>query len=383
MYRRFVITGLLIALLLGGLAYFQFVFKPQMIRGFIAKSVPPPATVLVEAAKSEKWIDRLAAIGTLVSIQGVEITSQVPGVVMEVTFDSGQTVEEGKVLIQLDVAVEEADLRSNRALLRDAEISFDRQMDLIRKNVTSEANVDAARAKRDTAQAAVAKTAAVIAQKQLKAPFGGRLGIRRVEKGQYVSPGGSLVTLQALDPIRVDFPVPEQNLQRLRIGQALEVTVDAFPGQLFKGVIEALDARVQQDTRTLVVRGRLANPALKLLPGMFANVAVLADQPADVITVPRTAVTYSLYGDSVYVVPPPSPPEPDAVAQQPGPPQSLVVERRFVRVGGTQDARAAITEGLKPGERVVTSGQIKLNTGSRVIVSNASPLSPPAERPKQ
>jgi membrane fusion protein (multidrug efflux system) len=381
MSRRFVIAFVIVAVLLGGLGYFQLVFKPQMIRGFMSKMAPPPATVAVDTARAEQWIDRISAIGTLVSIQAVDITSQVSGIVTEVSFESGQTVEVGRLLVQLDVSVEQADLRSNQALLRDAEITFDRQTDLLRKNVTSEANLDSARAKRDTAQAAVSKTAAVIAQKSIMAPFAGRLGIRKVEKGQYVSPGMSLVTLQALDPIRVDFPVPEQALRQLRIGQTIELSVDAHPGATFRGEIEALDARVQQDTRTLIVRGRLSNPEQKLLPGMFANVAVLADKPNDVVTVARTAVTYSLYGDSVYVVPDSTPPEGGGQAGDQAAP--LPVDRRFVRVGATQSDRVAIVEGLKVGERVVTSGQIKLNAGSKVIVSAGEPLPPPAQLPKQ
>lgn len=384
MWKRLTITAVVIAVLLGGLGYFQIVFKPQMIRGFISKATPPPATVSAEAARTEQWVDRVSAIGTLVSIQGVDIASQVAGVVTEVSFESGQTVEAGRLLVQLDVSVEEADLRSNRALLKEAEVGFERQNDLLKKSVASEANVDTARAKRDTAMAAVTKTAAVIEQKSLKAPFGGRLGIRRVEKGQYVSPGLALVTLQALDPIRVDFPVPEQSLRRLRIGQTIEVEVDAFPGMKFRGTIEALDARVQQETRTLTVRGRLANAGLRLLPGMFANVAVLADAPVEVVTVPRTAITYSLYGDSIYVIPP-TPPQPDAAqaAQPADKPAPLPVERRFVKVGTTQGDRVAVAEGLKPGERVVTSGQIKLNAGSRVVVSSADPLTASPERPKE
>lgn len=381
MSKRLLIVGILLAVFLGGLAYFQIVFKPQMIRGFITKQTPPPVTVTAEIARAEQWIDRLAAIGTLVSIQGVDIASQVPGVITDVSFESGQTVEAGRLLIQLDVAVEEADLKSNRALLREAEIAFERQTDLLRKNVTSEANLDSARAKRDTAQAAVTKTAAVIAQKSLRAPFAGRLGIRRAEKGQYVSPGVALVTLQALDPIRVDFPVPEQALPRLRIGQTIELDVDSHPGVTFKGHVEALDARVQQDTRTLTVRGRLPNPELKLLPGMFANVAVLADKPVDVVTVPRTAVTYSLYGDSVYVIVPALPPQ--AGANQPDKPEPFAIERRFVKTGSVQGNRVAIAEGMKPGERIVTSGQIKLNPGSRVLISADNPLAPPAATPRQ
>src|SRR5262245_42869469 len=299
---RFVVTGILAALFVSALAWFNFTFKPNLIKTIISSQVPPPATVTSEAAKTEKWVEQLASIGTLISSHGVDVTSQVAGIVTEVPAPSGSDVEQGTVLVQLDVAVEEADLASAKAVLAEAEVAFKRQNDLIEKRVTSEASLDTARSKRDTAQAAVNKIEAVIAQKTIKAPVTGRLGIRKVERGQYVSAGMTLVTLQALDPIRADFPMPEQAIGKLRVGQQIEIAVDAFPGRVFKGTIESLDARVAQDTRTLLVRGSLPNPQRKLLPGMFANVTVMVGDPRPVVTVPRTAGTYSLYGDSLYVV---------------------------------------------------------------------------------
>ena len=273
--------------------------------------------------------------------------------------------------------------------VREAEVAYNRQVDLIRRNVTSEASLDTARAKRDTSAAAVKKIEAVIAQKTLQAPFAGRLGIRKVEKGQYVSPGLALVSLQALDPIRADFPMPEQMIGKLRIGQTIEATVDAYPGQVFRGEIQSLDARVAAETRTLLVRAILKNPERKLLPGMFVNVAVLAGAPVEVVTVPRTAVTYSLYGDSVYIVKP-APDQSGAVqaaasATAPagaaqGPP--VIAERRFVRTGQSREGRVTILEGASAGESVVTSGQLKLNPGTRIRVDNTQPLQRPGERPK-
>ena len=299
---RFIITGAVAAILLGGLAWFNFAFKPNMIKTIMSSQVPPPATVTSEAAKTEKWVEQLTSIGTLISSHGVDITSQVAGIVTEVNVQSGQDAKQGDKLVQLDIAVELADLASSKATLQEAEVGFQRQADLIAKKVTSEASVDTARAKRDTAMAATKKIEAVIAQKTILAPLAGRLGIRKVERGQYVSPGMVLVTMQALDPMRVDFPMPEQAIGKLRVGQEIEISVDAYPNMVFKGKIESLDARVAQDTRTLLVRGSLPNPDRKLLPGMFANVVVLVGSPRDVVTVTRTAVTYSLYGDSIYVV---------------------------------------------------------------------------------
>ena len=379
MIKRFLIALVIMGLLVGGLAYFKLVFMPQMIKEIISSQVPPPAVITAEAAKSEEWTERLPAIGTLIASQGVEIAAQVSGIVTGLGFESGQDAAAGTKLVQLDIAVEEADLASADAILREAEVAFKRQTDLLVKAVASEANVDTARAKRDTATAAVNRIKALIAQKSILAPFAGRLGIRHVELGQYISPGLAMVTLQALDPIWVDFPMPEQNVGKLHVGETIELTVDAFGKQVFKGTVTSLDARVSQETRTLLVRGTLPNPDHTLLPGMFANVQVLAGGPAKVITVPRTAITYSLYGDSVYVLKPqegqPAPAKPEDTV--------YVVERRFIKSGQVRDDRVAVTSGLKEGEQVVTTGQVKLTNGSLVKVDNSQALVPPATRPYQ
>lgn len=379
MVKRFLIALILVGLFVGGLAYFQLVFKPAMIKEFLSSQTPPAATITAEAVQSEAWIERLPAIGTLIASQGVEIAAQVSGIVTGIGFESGQDVEAGAKLVQLDISVEEADLASAAAILKEAEVSFNRQADLLKKSVASEANVDTARAKRDSAEAALNRIKALIAQKSILAPFSGRLGIRHVELGQYISPGLAMVSLQALDPIWVDFPMPEQNVGKLRVGAAIELTVDAFPGRTFNGSVASLDARVSQETRTLLVRGTLANPERILLPGMFANVAVLAGAPQQALTVPRTAITYSLYGDSVYVL--------KALADQPPPatPEDTLftVERRFVKTGQMRQDRVAISSGLTQGEQVVTTGQVKLFNGSHVKVDNSQALVPPAVRPLQ
>jgi membrane fusion protein (multidrug efflux system) len=382
MIKRFLIALIILGVFIGGLAYFQLVFKPQMIKDFLSQQAPPPATVTAQAAQTGKWVERLPAIGTLIASQGVDVASQVEGIVTALGFESGQEVPKGAKLVQLDVSIELADLASAEATLREADIAFKRQTDLLQKNVTSEANVDTALAKRDTAAAAMNRIKAVIAQKSILAPFAGRLGIRKVELGQYISPGLPMVTLQALDPIWVDFPMPEQNIGKLKTGQVVELTIDAFPGKIFTGSVTSLDARVSQETRTLLVRGTVPNRNRELLPGMFANVTVLSGAPAEVVTVPRTAVTYSLYGDSVYVVKPEEP-APAAAAQAKPASPVFVVERRFIRTGQERQDRVAVTTGLKAGEQVVTTGQIKLNNGARVMIDNSQELKAPAERPLQ
>ncbi|HJZ30956.1 MAG TPA: efflux RND transporter periplasmic adaptor subunit [Hyphomicrobiaceae bacterium] len=384
MTRRLIITGIVVASLLGALSTWQFSVKPMLVKSFLSQMVPPPAVVTAEAAKSERWVEQLTSIGTLIASQGVDITSQVPGVVTEILVESSMDVELGSKLVELDTAVELADLASAKATLEEAEVAHARQVDLMQKKVTSEANLDTARAKRDTAAASVKRIEAVIAQKAIVAPFSGRVGIRKVEKGQYVAPGTVLFSLQALDPIRVDFPMPEQTIGKLRVGQTIQLTVDAYPGQVFQGEIRFLDARVAQETRTLLVRGLLPNQERKLLPGMFANVTVLAGEPKDVVTVPRTAVTFSLYGDSVYVAKPAPAKDGEAQAAAAGNAAvPLIADRRFVKTGEMREDRVAIASGVAAGEEVVTTGQLKLNPGASIHIDNSQSLVRPEPRPKQ
>jgi membrane fusion protein (multidrug efflux system) len=392
MIKRLVIVAALLAVLLGGLAYFQLVLKPEMIKGFIAKAPKPPVTVTTALAEEQSWVTRSTSIGTLTAFQGIDVSSQVAGIVATINMDSGQVVQQGADILELDTSVEKADLTSAEATLRQAELAFKRASDLAEKSFGSVATLDQARAARDTAAASVKRVEALIAQKAIRAPFAGKLGIRKVDKGQYASPGQALVSLQQLDPIRADFPMPEQTLARLKPGEDVEVTVDARPGKTYRGKISVLDARVAQETRTLLVRAELPNPDKELLPGMFANVTVLLGEPQRVVTVPRTAVTYSLYGDSVYVVgkaaseAAASTPVAGAAAAatefRPEPP-ARDVERRFVKTGETRDDKVAILSGLVAGDEVVTTGQIKLMPGSKVHVENAEQLKPPAVRPRE
>jgi membrane fusion protein (multidrug efflux system) len=402
MIKRFIIAASIVGLFLGGLAYFNLVFKPKMIGEFMAKMVPPPATVTSEVARIENWTERMHAIGTLVAMEGVDVAPQVAGLVTDYFFDSGDDVEKGAKLVKLDTSVEEAELADNKATLTQANLDYERQKNLVEKGAVSQATLDQTVAKRDSALADVQRVEAIIAQKNITAPFAGRLGLRYVEKGQYVPAGQRLVLLQALDPIWVDFPVPETTVGKFVIGSTVELAADAFPDRSFKGEVEAFDARLNQDARTLMVRAKVPNPDRTLMPGMFANVAVLAGGEKEFVTVPRTAVTYGLYGDSVWVVKSGAPepaatpaptasnePVASAVAADAAPTGAipaapkLTVERRFVRAGPTQGHRVAIVEGIKDGEEVVTSGQLKLQPGATVKIDNSGALKAPAELPKQ
>ena len=385
MVKRFLIAAILVALFLGGVGYFNLVFKPAMIKEFVGKMTPPPATVTATIAGTESWTDHVQSIGTLIAIQGVDVAPEVGGIVKDYFFESGDDVQKGAKLVQLDTAVEEADLAKNRAVLLEANADLKRQASLVKRAIVSQAVVDTTTSKRDTAAASLQRMEALIAQKNITAPFAGRLGLRRVEKGQYVKPGDPLIWLQSLDPIWIDFPVPEGDVGKLKKGATVELGVNAYPGEVFKGEIEAFDARVAQETRTLMVRARLPNADHKLLPGMFANVAVATGAPKQLVTVPRTAVTYGLYGDSVWVVKEGAP-EPQKTASTGDvavPVPKLTVERRFVRVGASRDQAVAIVEGVAAGEQVVTSGQLKLQPDAPVKIDNSKPLTPKAQRPKQ
>jgi membrane fusion protein (multidrug efflux system) len=379
----FVIVFILLAGLAGGLAYFQFSVKPQMIKGFIAGAPRPVPAIAAADTKTETWQARISAIGTFRAVQGIDVSPQVGGVVRSINFDSGQDVQKGQLLVQIDDSVEQADLKSNLATLRNAELALDRQRQLVTGGSTATANVDTALALRDSAAAAADRTRALIAQKALAAPFAGRLGLRKIDAGQYVQPGTSIVTLQQLDPIDVDFPVPEQEIARVTVGQPIEIVVDAFGNKTFSGKVTSIDARVSIESRTIIVRAQVGNPKRDLRPGMFANVSVLVGEGREVVTAPRTAVSYSLYGDTVYVVKP-APQEPGSAQAASAPSdQALIVERRVVKTGDTRGDRVAIVEGLKAGERIVTEGQLKLQPNARVRIDDNAGLKSPQELPRQ
>ncbi|ODA68341.1 putative efflux pump periplasmic linker TtgA precursor [Methyloligella halotolerans] len=415
MTKRFIIVGLIIAVFLGGLAWFQLVFKPQMIEQFVSKMQGAAPTVTTEEARTERWTPEIHAIGTVTAIRGVNLAPEISGIVEDYFFESGDDVEEGKLLVQLDDSVQRAELAANKATLKDAEINYDRQSKLVDRGAVSQAALDTATANRDSARAAVDQVSAIIEQKSVEAPFSGRIGLRTVEKGQYVPTGEGIVWLQALDPIWIDFPVPESAAGRIELGDPVRVNVDSHPERTFEGKITARDVRVSSDTRTLTLRATLKNLDKVLLPGMFGDVTVDSGEPKQYVTVPKTAVTYSLYGDAVWVAVPndgkdrepndkPSPESggaqaaeadqgeaPDGQASdgdeagtkpeaEQGP--KLKAERRFVRVGPNRGDRVAILEGVKAGEEVITSGQLKLQPDSSVEVDNSERLKAPAELPR-
>ena len=377
----FLIVLLLFVGLAGGLGYFQFFVKPDMIKGFIAQAPQPVNAVAAARAESANWTPRLPAIGTFRALQGVEVAPQVGGIVREIRFKLSEDVGKGAPLVQIDDSTEQADLKSNDAALRNAEVSLQRQRQLITGGNTPQANLDAAWATRDQAAAAAEHTRAIIAQKAIAGavcrPARHSPHRRRAvclaghDAGDAAAARSDLCRLLAAGAA----------IAELKLGQTLEITVDAYPGTIFKGTVKFVEARVNADTRNVMVRGEIANPQKKLLPGMFANVNILAGTPKEVVTLPRTSISYSLYGDSVYVLTPA--PQQAGEAQAAGSDQLYTIERRFVRPGDTREDKVAITEGVKPGELVVSEGQIKLQPNARVRVDPNAGLKPLSPRPRE
>lgn len=385
MKKRFLIIGLVFGVLIGGLSFFHFVFLPNMIKQAISGAPQPAETISAEAARSDRWPPYVRAIGTVTAVNGIDVAAKVPGIVRKFHFESGSEVEAGARLVELDDAAEEADLRNLEASLKSAELELKRRRDLAGKGFTPKRDLEAAQARRDEFAAQIDRVRSTIADKTILAPWAGRLGIRKVDAGAYVEAGKPLVWLQTVDPLYVDFTVPEQEYAKVKEGQPIEATFSAYPGEVFKGAVEAIDARVEAASRAFSVRATLPNPERKIAAGMFANVQVLVGQSEPVLTVPVTAITYSLYGDSVYVVvprkgqnAPAAPPSQGADAGKPIEP-ALEVERRFIKVGELRDGRVAVADGLKDGEQVVSVGQLKLRPGSPVRVDNSVKLTQTGE----
>jgi len=308
----------------------------------------------------------------LKAVNGVDISSEVPGIVSNIGFKSGQVVASGLELVALDDRVDQAVLNDAKANLSLTELTFKRNQELVERGATTRSALDNARAKLQQARASVEKAKALIAQKHISAPFAGVIGIRQVDVGQYISPGQKIVSLQSLDPLRVQFRVPEQSVEKIQLKQEVKLRLDAKPNKPYHAVVTALDANADPNTHMVLVEATVANARHDLYPGMFANVNVLLTSLSNVVTVPATAVAYSLSGDSVFVI------ESQAASKKDAKPK-LLAKRRFVRVGEQREGRVVILEGVKAGEQVVTSGQLKLHNNAPVVINNDVSLSTKAK----
>jgi multidrug efflux system membrane fusion protein len=372
MVRWFIIVGLLLALLVGGLVWFNY-FRGQMIAQFFANNKPPPSSVSIAEAKSEVIPNLLTAVGGLAAVHQVDVTSDVSGRITDIMFAPGATVKAGNPLVQLFDAPDQADLANFKAQATVAQLSLDRAKQLASRQFGPQATVDSAQAAYDQAQAGIAKTEAIISQKLVRAPFDGELGVRHVEVGQFLTAGTQIVTLTDLSTLYANLTVTEKDSAALKVGQTVRILVDAYPGRTFEGKITAIEPQIATDTRNIRVQATLDNPDHILKPGMFATTTVvLPDKPA-VVTIPETAVDYTLYGDSVFLI---------TEKKADDGKTSLTAVRTFVRSGNRIGGRAEILSGLKPGDRVVAVGQLKLQSGAAVAISPDAPPPIPANPPR-
>jgi multidrug efflux system membrane fusion protein len=372
MIRWFIIIGLGLTVLVGGLVGFN-AFRSKMIAQFFANNKPPPSIVTVAEAKSEVIPNLLTAVGDLAAVHQVNVTSDVNGRITDILFTAGASVKKGTPLVQLFDGPDQGDLANFKAQQRVAQITLDRAKQLAERQVGPQATVDTAQAAFDQASASIAKTEAIISQKLVRAPFDGELGVRRVEVGQYLTAGTQIVSLTDLSVLFANFTVTEKDSGQLKVGQIVRLAVDAYPGRTFEGKITTIEPQIATDTRNIRVQATIQNPEKILKPGMFVTTTVVLPDKPPAITVPETAVDYTLYGDSVYLV---------SEKKEEDGKTSLIVTRTFVQTGKRLDGRAEITKGLKDGDRVVSVGQLKLQSGSPVAISTDPTPPIPAKPPR-
>lgn len=373
MLKRMIVMAAATLTVVAGLGFVKF----KQIQTAIAQGaafVPPPEAVTTIVASEESWPSTLTAIGTIAAARGVTISADLPGVVDRIAFESSQSVRDGDVLAVLDTRQERAQLAAAEAQRDLARINFERMRGLLDERVVSQAEFDRAQADERQTDARVGEIRAAIDRKTIKAPFSGILGIRKVNLGQYLSGGDALVTLQSLNPIYVNFGVPQQALAQIKTGRRVRVTVEGLGGVEFAGPITAIDSVVDESTRNVQAQATLENPGGKLRPGMFVQTAVPVGAAAAVVSLPASAIQHAPYGDSVFIV---------GDLKDPKGQSYRGVRQQFVKLGGARGDQIAITSGLKPGDEVVTSGVFKLRNGAAVLVNNkVRPGNNPAPKPE-
>ena len=379
---RWVLMLAACALIFGGV-FFVKSFSGKQMNAFF-DNMPQPAVAITSAvAKNERWADDAEAVGTFTAVNGTDVTTEAGGVIREILFEPGQRVKAGTVLVRLNTDSELASLRALEASAKLAVAQRDRWRELGTQKLVSQADVEERAADAARAIAQVEAQRALIAQKTVRAPFDGVLGIRKVTLGQYVQPGDAIVNLQALDPILMDFTLPQQRAGQVVEGMEVTAMVDAMDGQAFTGKVIAVEPRIDAQTRNFTVQASFANAGNAIRPGAFAKVRFNVGDARQVVVVPQTAVSFNPYGNSVYVIT--EEPRKEGEVDMMGKPltgKKLVVTQRFIKTGATRGDLVAVTEGLKPGERVVTSGLLKLRNGAEVTINNAvQPTSEAAPTP--
>jgi membrane fusion protein (multidrug efflux system) len=343
---------------LGFLKFQQFQAAAAQAAGF----QPPPEAVTTIVAQPEEWPDTLAVIGTTAAVQGVTVSADLPGLVARISFESGQSVRQGDVLVELDTREEQAQLAAAEAQRELARLNFERMQALVVDGAISRADYDRAAAERKSSDARVGEITASIARKTIRAPFSGVLGIRQVNLGQYLSAGDPVVPLQSLHPIYVNFGVPQQDTARVRVGGRIRVTTDDLSGVEFTGRVTAVDSVVSPETRNVQVQATVPNPGGKLRPGMFVQTSVVTGATRSNVSLPASAISYAPFGDSVFVL---------ADMKGPGGQTYRGARQQFVKLGPSRGDRVAVLSGVNPGDEVVTSGTFKLRNGAAVHVNNA------------
>jgi multidrug efflux system membrane fusion protein len=367
--RWLVIVTLLLVVVLGGLYEFNR-FRTQAIANFFAHNKPPAAQISAVVAQTQSVPRFAPGIGSITAVHQVTVNPEVAGRVTKIFFEPGTIVKAGDPLVQLNDAPDQGDLANYQAQARLAQISLQRSQALRRSDFASQETVDQNHSQLDQAKAEIDKTEAIIAQKLIRAPFSGRLGIRQIDVGQYLTAGAPIVTLTDLSMLYINFTLPATQRSEISVGQRVDITADAYPGRLFTAKITTIEPQISPDTRTIQVQATMPNPDDALLPGMFVNAAVVLPPQPDTIVVPETAVEYTLYGDSVYVI------HEDGKDAKGVP--ILKAVRTPVKTGARWDGKVAILDGLKPGEQIVAAGQVKVQNGAQVAVTGSPPPQPPA-----
>jgi multidrug efflux system membrane fusion protein len=372
LWVRAALMALLLIVLGGGLYGFN-AFRAQAISNAFNSMKQAPTVVAVAQAQKVAMPHYAPGIGTLQAVHQVTITSEVGALVTKINFQAGAAVKAGDPLVQLNDQPDQGDLANFRAQAKLADLNLARSRELLVRQNAAQQTVDQNQAQLDQMRASIAKTEAIIAQKLIRAPFDGVLGIRQIEVGQFVNAGAAVVSLTDLNTLYVNFTLPEQQRGQIAVGQKVLLTVDAYPGRTFEAALSTIEPQIDPGTRAIKVQATLANPDHSLQPGMFANVRVVLPQAPDVVTVPATSVDFTLYGDSVFVV------REDGKDANGKP--VLKVTRTFVKTGERDQNRVAITDGVAPGDQVVVSGQLKLQSGAEVVVQPSQALEPPAKLP--
>jgi membrane fusion protein (multidrug efflux system) len=360
--KRLLIMLALVAVVFGGIFGYQ-AFKAHMIKRFMASNKAPPVTVSAMKAEIQSWQPQLSAVGSVRAVRGVDVTSEIAGLVRAVHCKSGQRAKAGQVLVQLNADAEVAQLHALEAAAALAKTIYERDKAQFAFEAVSQAQLDADAADLKSKQAQAAQQAAIVDKKTIRAPFAGRLGICYANAGQYLNPGDRIVTLQQLDPVYVDFALPQQQLAQIKLGQKVIAATDTYPGESFDGRITAIDPKVDPQTRNVQVEATERNPNRRLLPGMFATVKIDSGASERLLTLPQTAVSYNPYGDTVFLL--------ETQGTGPNGKPNLIARQTFVTVGPTRGDQVAILKGVHEGDLIVTAGQLKLKNGSEVIVNNA------------